>query len=199
MSISKCSLFVHKTTCLVGHTQLQNYHPPRDLKMHILTHTREELASKDSSLLDCCFLLKHYIECSIELLCCVWVDHRNIAFNFESGHWDVLCKSHCAQIPQSDTCRHIPLIGVLFVDDDVLGHEWGVPLTDYKISKSHFTVQFVCSKAWYEADYNTPLNCSTLKCQTLCSKPKPSWTATLHFQVCTARFFDPPTQKTTYW
>ena len=110
------------------------------------TYTREELASKDSSRLDCCFLLKHYIECSTELLCCVWVDHRNIAFNFE---WSLRC--HCAQIPESDTCRDIPLIGVLFVDGGVLGHEWGVPLTDYKISKSHFTVQFVCSEAWYEA------------------------------------------------
>jgi len=107
--------------------------PPSGLKH---AHTiREELRS----LLDCCFLLKHYIECSMELLCCVWVDHRTIAFNFESGHGDVMCEvslcSKAAGIPESDTSTEdTSLIGVLFVDGGVLGHERGVPLTDHKIS-----------------------------------------------------------------
>ena len=45
-----------------------------------------------------------------------------------------LC-SKAAGIPESDTSTEdTSLIGVLFVDGGVLGHERGVPLTDHKIS-----------------------------------------------------------------
>jgi len=81
------------------------------------------------------------------------------------------------------------------------------PWTRSTINRSqNFLISFhstVCllGSLQYEAYYNTPLNCSTSKCQTLCSKPKPSRTA----QHCTSKYTlqgsltHPHRDKTTCW